>query len=62
MLRPIPYIIGFDLSKQTVDAYNVDGFPDIYLIDRQGMLRYADIDQGVPENLEHAIQILLAEG
>ena len=47
-----------DVEGKTVKAFNVDSFPDYYLIDRSGKLRIADCKNG---NAEDAIKALLAE-
>jgi cytochrome c biogenesis protein CcmG, thiol:disulfide interchange protein DsbE len=54
----IEYPIAADLDNATVKAYQVDGYPDYYLIDRAGNLRYADVNNGM---VEQAIEKLLAE-
>lgn len=56
--RGIKYPVCADRYGITTSAYNVDGFPDYYLIDRQGKLRIADCKN---DNLEEAIKILLSE-
>jgi cytochrome c biogenesis protein CcmG/thiol:disulfide interchange protein DsbE len=57
----VPYAIGFDMEGTTREAYKVDGYPDLYLVDRSGRIRFADIDQSVSGNLEAAVQKLLSE-
>ncbi len=57
----VPYIVGIDADERTVRAYHVDGYPDVYLIDRQGVLRYADVRQTPISNLETAVRTLLDE-
>ncbi|MFI4861308.1 MAG: redoxin domain-containing protein [Phycisphaerales bacterium JB063] len=47
-----------DVDNRTNRAYGPNGFPDYYLLDKQGHLRIADLNHG---NLEDAIQALLAE-
>jgi thiol-disulfide isomerase/thioredoxin len=48
---------GSDRGK-TVTAYMVDSFPDYYLIDRKGILRYADVRN---PDVDAAVEQLLAE-
>lgn len=54
----IAYPVAADIDNATVNAYGVNGFPDYYLIDRKGQLRYADIKNGM---VEEAVKALLAE-
>jgi cytochrome c biogenesis protein CcmG/thiol:disulfide interchange protein DsbE len=54
----ILYPVVKDAAGATVNAYKVDSYPDYYIIDRQGNLRWGDL---VNADLEKAIQILLAE-
>jgi thiol-disulfide isomerase/thioredoxin len=56
--KGIPYAIALDRANQTVKAYRVDSYPDYYLIDRKGVLRYADCANG---SVDAAIAQLLAE-
>ena len=55
----INYPVAADIDKQTVTAFKVDSFPDYYVIDRTGKLRFADLANA---ELERAITTLLAEG
>jgi thiol-disulfide isomerase/thioredoxin len=48
-----------DLDKRTVNAWSVNSYPDVYLIDRAGKLRMADVHE---PHLVQAIELLLAEG
>ncbi len=57
----LPYRVAIDMDRATLDAYRVDGYPDLYLIDRMGWLRFADVDQTTTGNLEKAIEWLLVE-
>ncbi len=57
----IPYRVAVDGDDATVKAYQVNGYPDIYLIDRQGRVAYADVQQAPFENVERAVQKLLAQ-
>ena len=50
--------IAFDDSKQTAAAYRVTSWPSLYLIDKEGKIRFA---RPHPDQLEAAIQLLLAE-
>lgn len=50
--------VAVDVDDNTVKAFNVDSYPDYYLIDRAGNLRVADLQNG---DLDRALEILLAE-
>lgn len=54
----IQYPIAIDSVGQTIASYQVNEYPDYYLIDRQGRLRLADCRNG---SIEDAIKALLAE-
>ena len=47
-----------DVDTQTVASWHVDSYPDVYLIDRNGILRVADLYTG---DLERTIHELVAE-
>ena len=53
--------MAIDDSDKTVRRYKVDSYPDVYLIDHNGVLRYADVANGDHANIEAAIEELLAE-
>jgi peroxiredoxin len=54
----IPYPVCLDSEGKTVGAFRVDSFPDYYVIDRAGKLRFADLANG---ELDKVITALLAE-
>ena len=55
----IPWPVGVDDANKTANAFGaVAGKPDYYLIDRAGILRFADIEE---VELERAVKLLLAE-
>ena len=54
----IPWSNACDVDKQTVTSWHVDSYPDVYLIDRNGILRVADLYTG---DLERTIHELVAE-
>jgi hypothetical protein len=54
----IQYPIAVDLNDATAEAYKCDSTPDFYLIDRKGILRWADIET---DDLEKAIELLIGE-
>lgn len=54
----IDYPVAIDVGKKTVKAFAVDSFPDYYVIDRAGNLRFADLANS---ELDRAVAMLLAE-
>ncbi len=56
--KGIPYPVAADLGDKTTEAFKVDSFPDYYLIDRAGKLRFADLANS---ELDRAITTLLKE-
>jgi thiol-disulfide isomerase/thioredoxin len=56
--KGIRYATVKDEDGKTAQAYQVNGFPDYYIIDRKGVLRVADCANA---KVEEAIQLLLAE-
>lgn len=57
----IPYAVAQDNDGTTWNAYNQMYWPTVYLIDKQGNLRYRHIGEGAYADTEAAIQSLLAE-
>lgn len=61
--KEIPYAVGIDSKGKgelglTNEAYRVDSYPDYYLVDRKGILRFADLANS---EVDAAIAYLLAE-
>src|SRR5688572_27014627 len=54
----IGYPVAADANGKTVAAYKANSFPDYYIIDRKGNLRWADFAN---KDVEKAIEVLLAE-
>ena len=54
----ILYPVAVDTKGKTVEAFRVDSFPDYYLIDRAGKLRFADLANA---ELDRAISLLVKE-
>lgn len=50
--------IAWDTDGETVKAFAVDSYPDYYVIDRSGNLRFADLANG---ELDRAVEFLLKE-
>ncbi len=57
----ITYPVGIDNDGATWNAYNQMYWPTLYLIDKQGNIRYLSIGEGNYDQTEQAIQTLLAE-
>lgn len=57
----IEYPVAQDNDGATWRAYNNRYWPTLYLIDKQGHIRYVHIGEGRYEETEAAIQTLLAE-
>ena len=56
--KGIDYPIAIDSEEKTVKSFHVDSFPDYYVIDRAGKLRFADLAN---KELDKVIAMLLAE-
>jgi peroxiredoxin len=57
----IPYPVAQDNQGETWKAYHNRYWPTLYLIDKQGRIRYTKIGEGSYHKTESAIQVLLAE-
>ncbi|MCI0521125.1 MAG: redoxin domain-containing protein [Chloroflexi bacterium] len=57
----IPYAVAQDNDGFTWRAFNNRYWPTLYLIDKQGRIRYTHIGEGGYRETEAAIQALLAE-
>ena len=57
----IPYPVAQDNDGKTWRAYDNHYWPALYLIDKQGNIRYQHIGEGAYGETEAAIQALLAE-
>lgn len=57
----IPYAVAQDNDGATWRAYKNRYWPSLYLIDKNGDIRYHHIGEGAYEETEAAIQALLAE-
>lgn len=57
--RNIQYAVALDAGKgDTFAAYKADSYPDYYIIDRKGNLRWGDVQNS---EVEKAIKLLIAE-
>jgi hypothetical protein len=57
----VPYPVALDNNGLTWRAYSNRYWPTLYLIDKQGRIRYSHIGEGAYADTETAIQVLLAE-
>jgi len=57
----IRYPVVTDNDYQTWGAYNVEAWPTIFLIDKQGRIRWMHVGEGDYDEAERMIQELLAE-
>ena len=57
----IPYAVAQDNDRAPWSAYNNRYWPTLYLIDKQGHIRYTHIGEGAYAETEADIQALLAE-
>jgi thiol-disulfide isomerase/thioredoxin len=54
----VPFFAGVDASGEFRKSINSDQDPDVYVVDRAGQMRYADVDKA---SLEAGVQLLLKE-
>ncbi len=57
----VHYPVVSDNDYQTWDAYNVAAWPTIFLLDKQGRIRWMHVGEGGYDEAERLIQNLLAE-
>lgn len=57
----IRYPVVTDNDYQTWKAYNVEAWPTIFLLDKQGRIRWMRVGEGKYDETERQIQKLLAE-
>lgn len=57
----VPYPIAQDNEGRTWSAYRVRYWPTLILIDKKGQMRFRHIGEGRYEEIEAAVQALLAE-
>lgn len=57
----IPYPVAVDNDGLTWQAYDNLYWPTLYLIDKQGLIRYIHIGEGAYQETEKAILALLSE-
>ncbi len=57
----IDYPVAQDNDGETWSAYHTRYWPTLFLIDKQGKIRFVHIGEGSRDEIEQAIQILLDE-
>lgn len=57
----ITYPVVTDNDYQTWKAYNVEAWPTVFLLDKQGRVRWMHVGEGSYDKTERLIQELLAE-
>ena len=57
----ISYPVVTDNDYQTWKAYNVEAWPTVFLLDKQGRIRWMHVGEGHYDEAERLIQELLAE-
>lgn len=57
----VPYAVAIDNEGRTWRAYHNRYWPTLYLIDKQGHIRYVKIGEGGYDRTEMIIQALLVE-
>ena len=57
----ISYPVVTDNDYQTWKAYNVEAWPTVFLLDKQGRIRWMHVGEGDYDEAERLIQKLLAE-
>ena len=60
--RGITYPVVTDYDSKTWESYNVNAWPTIIILDKQGRIRYTHVGEGAYDAQEKVIQTLLAEG
>jgi hypothetical protein len=54
----VPWPIVQDDGRKTMKAFGGDSFPDYYIIDRKGNVRFADLANS---EVDRAVELLLKE-
>jgi hypothetical protein len=57
--KKIGYAVAHDSQGKTMKAFGGNSYPDYFVIDRKGILRFADLANA---DLDKAVDMLLAEG
>ena len=57
--RDVNFPVGLDEEKKTSTLYNVDMVPTVFVIDKQGMIRYTHLGEGGFAETEKAIKEII---
>lgn len=57
----IKYAVVTDNDYKTWDAYNVHAWPTVFILDKQGRIRFTHVGEGRYDDQEQVIKTLLAE-
>ncbi len=60
--RGIKYPVVTDYASKTWQAFNVNAWPTVVILDKQGRIRYTHVGEGQYDMQEKVIRTLLAEG
>ncbi len=60
--REIKYPVVTDYESKTWESFNVNAWPTIVILDKQGRIRYTHVGEGAYDVQEKVIRTLLAEG
>lgn len=58
----IKYAVVSDNDYATWKSYKVEAWPTLFLLDKQGRVRWTHVGEGAYEKTERVIKELLAEG
>lgn len=57
----VPYAVALDNDFKTWNAYRVWAWPSMFILDKQGAIRFTHVGEGAYEESERMIQALLKE-
>lgn len=58
----IPYAVALDNDFKIWNAYRVWAWPSMFILDKQGVIRFSHVGEGAYAESERVIQALLKEG
>jgi hypothetical protein len=58
----VRYAVALDNDFKNWEAYRVWAWPSMYILDKQGRIRFTHIGEGAYEETERVVQQLLREG
>ena len=57
----VPYAVALDNDFKTWNAFRVWAWPSMFILDKQGAIRFTHVGEGAYEESERVIQALLNE-